>query len=417
MKIKFFTLGCKVNQYESQALKEEFGAYGFKITKKPADIYVINSCSVTRTADSDSRRLVLKAKKENPKAKIAVCGCWPQLNGEEIKKLGVDYIIGQDKKQSLVDIINGHKTGDKNIWSLKIDKFCNQRAFVKIQDGCNNFCSFCKVPFLRGRSLSRPKGEVLTEIGRLEIKHKEIVLCGVNLGLYGRDLLPQMSLYDLVNEILDRNKLARLRLSSLEPFLVDKNIIELFAHPKMCPHIHLPFQNGDNRILKEMNKKETVEMYEQIVASLRKINPQIAISCDIIVGFPGEDEASFDNTVNFLKKIAPMRTHIFTFSPREKTKFYGKTINSVVVKKRFTYLKNITDSLAVEYKRAFLGKTLNMVVEEIKSDYVCGYSENYIKIYTKSGRLPGEIVPVRIERIEKEKVFGVIPEKIKTNAS
>jgi len=411
MKVKFYTLGCKVNQYESQALQEEFKSYGFTITEKPADIYVINSCSVTAKADSNSRRLVLKAKKENPKAKVAVCGCWPQLNREEVKKIGVDYIIGQDKKQSLVDIINGQEKTNKDIWSLKINDFRNQRAFVKIQDGCDNFCSFCKVPYLRGRSVSRRALEVIHEIERLESTHKEIVLCGVNLGLYGKDLTPKTSLYNLAKDILSRNKLARLRLSSLEPFSVNKNITELFTHPKMCPHIHLPFQSGDNRILKEMNKKETVEMYEQIVESLREINPQIAISCDIIIGFPGEDEISFNNTVNFLKKIAPMRTHIFTFSPREKTPVYGKKINPIEIKKKFNSLKTLTDLLATKYKRAFLGKTLNMVIEEIKSDYVCGYSENYIKIYAKSRRLPGEIVPVRIERIEQEKVFGVITEK------
>jgi len=408
MKIKFYTLGCKVNQYESQAIEEEFKRRGFTITEEHADIYVINSCSVTAKADSDSRRLVLRIKKENPEAKVAVCGCWPQLNGEEVKKIGADYVIGQNKKQSLVDIIQGCEKTNKDIWSLKINNFKNQRAFVKIQDGCNNFCSFCKVPYVRGPSVSRSANEIINEIERLESAHKEIVLCGVNMGLYGKDLTPEMSLHNLVKGILSRNSLTRLRLSSLEPFSANKGIIELFAHPKMCPHIHLPFQNGDNRILKEMNKKETVEMYEQIVESLRKINPQIGISCDIIIGFPGEDETSFNNTVNFLKKISPMRTHIFTFSPREKTPLYGRKINPVMVKKRFSSLKTVTDLLALEYKKTFLGKTLNMIIEEIKSGYAFGYSENYIKLYAKSGRLPGEIVPVRIEKVEKDKVFGII---------
>ncbi|MCK9615460.1 MAG: tRNA (N(6)-L-threonylcarbamoyladenosine(37)-C(2))-methylthiotransferase MtaB [Candidatus Omnitrophica bacterium] len=410
MKVKFYTLGCKVNQYESQALQEEFSACGFTVTEELADIYVINSCSVTAKADSDSRRLVLKAKKENPKAKIAVCGCWPQLNADAAKKIGADYVVGQDRKQSLVDIIKGITAKPKDIWSLKINGFTNQRTFVKIQDGCNNFCSFCKVPFLRGGSISRPGNDVIKEIERLEIRHKEIVLCGVNLGAYGKDLLPETSLYDLLKTILHRNSLTRLRLSSLEPNSVDERIIGLFAHPKMCPHIHLPFQNGDNRVLKEMNKKETVEMYEQIAACLRKLNPKIAISCDIIVGFPGEDEASFNNTVNFLNKIKPMRTHIFTFSSREKTRFYGQKINPVKAKARFRHLKNITDSLAMEYKMAFLGKTLNLVVEEKKSGYLCGYTENYIKLHAKGEARPGEIITVQINKVDKDKAFGIIVE-------
>jgi len=408
MKIKFYTLGCKVNQYESEALQEELKAYGFTITEGPADIYIINSCSVTAKADSDSRRLVLRAKKENPKAKIAVCGCWPQLNSEEAKKAGADYVIGQDKKQFVADTIKGLKNPGKDIWALKINDFRNQRAFVKIQDGCNNFCSFCKVPHLRGRSISRPEAEVIDEIGRLESMHKEIVLCGVNMGLYGKDLMPKVTLYSLLSNILNRDKLTRLRLSSLEPCSVNKEIIGLFGHNKMCPHIHLPFQSGDNRILKEMNKKETVEMYEQIVDSLRKINPQIAVSCDIIIGFPGEDETSFNKTVNFLKRIAPMRTHIFTFSPREKTKFFGNKIDLNTAKKRFNHLKAVTNSLALKYKQAFIGKTLTVIAEEIKSGYVCGYSENYIKLYAKCEARPGEIISVRVSKIEKDKVFGVI---------
>jgi len=408
MKVKFYTLGCKVNQYESEALQEEFKAYGFTITEDLADIYIINSCSVTAKADSDSRRLVLRAKKENPKAKIAVCGCWPQLNSKEAKKAGADYVIGQDKKQFVADIIKGFKNPGKNIWSLKINDFKNQRAFIKIQDGCNNFCSFCKVPYLRGRSISRPEAEVIDEIGRLESIHKEIVLCGVNMGLYGKDLTPKVTLHELLSNILNRSKITRLRLSSLEPYSVNKEIIGLFGHNKMCPHIHLPFQSGDNRILKEMNKKETVEMYEQIVDSLREINPQIAVSCDIIIGFPGEDETSFNKTVNFLKKIAPMRTHIFTFSPREKTKFFGNKVDLNKVKKRFNHLKAVTDSLALKYKQAFIGKTLTLIAEETESGYVCGYSENYIKLYAKCGARPGEIISVRVNKIDKDKVFGVI---------
>ncbi len=227
------------------------------------------------------------------------------------------------------------------------------------------------------------------------------------MALYGKDLSPQTNLLSLLNEILGREELTRLRLSSLEPYSVDKKLIELFRHNKMCQHIHLPFQSGDNRILKEMNKKENIEMYEQIAKDLRKINPGIAISCDIIVDLPKEDETSFNNTVKFLKRIAPMRTHIFTFSPREKTRFYGTKINTEKIKKRFAQLKNITDYLALEYKKSFLGKTLNVIAEEARSGYICGYSENYLKIHVKSQAQPGEMLKVRIDRIDNDKIFGV----------
>jgi len=256
MRVKFFTLGCKVNQYESQALGEEFIKDGWEVTDRKADLYVINTCTVTHRADAKSKGTILRVRKENPKAKIAVCGCLAQLNYDFIKELDIDYIIPQDRKYNLVDIILGRKIRKRSIWDLRITDFFNHRAFVKIQDGCDNFCSFCKIPYLRGMSKSRDKKKIIEEIKRLLPKHKEIVLCGINIGFYGRDLYPKESLASLVSDILKIDNLGRIRFSSLEPYLLDDQLLSFFTNQKVCPHMHLPFQSGDAKILRLMNKKE-----------------------------------------------------------------------------------------------------------------------------------------------------------------
>ncbi|MBU2251534.1 MAG: tRNA (N(6)-L-threonylcarbamoyladenosine(37)-C(2))-methylthiotransferase MtaB, partial [Candidatus Omnitrophica bacterium] len=412
MRVKFLTLGCKVNQYETQGLKEKFLEFGFSETKAKADIYVINTCTVTHRADSKSRQLIRQAKKENPKAKIAVCGCLAQLNKAEVEKIGVDYIVPQDQKIFLPEIISGSldqpeaKAKNQDIWSFKITHFNNQRAFVKIQDGCDNFCSFCKIPYLRGPSRSRKAQEVIEECKIISQKHKEIVLCGVNLALWGRDFEPALSLSDLVAEILAIPGLGRLRLSSLEPRFVDKSLISLFADKKLCPHVHFPFQYGDNRILAAMNKKETVKLYEDKVRQLRKVASDIAISCDIIVGFPGEDDSSFNNTVKFLKTVKPMRMHVFTFSPREKTKFQGvKLTNQKEIKKRYECLQKMAEDFSLEYKQSFLGKTLQMIAEEKDKGSVCGYTENYLRASIKGDFSLGQIISVRIDKLKLDKTL------------
>lgn len=403
MKVKFITLGCKVNQYETQALSERFKSYGCEVVGRgrssaaPADLYVINTCSVTAKADSKSRELILKAKKENKLAKIAVVGCLPTHNKDYVAKLEVDYIVAHQDKQNLADIVFNQDKGDKNIWSLKINDFFNQRAFVKVQDGCDNFCSFCKVPHIRGRSISRAKKDIIEEIKRLSVNHREIVLCGINLGLWGRDFKDKLKLIDLVSEILSLKCLRRLRLSSLEPNLIGQGLVSLFNHPKMCQHVHLPFQSGDDKILKDMNKKETVDLYKALVRALRAINPMFAISCDIMVGFPHEEKSHFNNTYNFINEIKPMRTHIFTFSPREKTSLANiKPKNQKAVRANAAKLKDLAKELALNYQQQFIGKTLEMVAEERIAGYTVGYTENYLRVKVKQPLELGKIHPVKI---------------------
>ncbi|MFH1519011.1 MAG: tRNA (N(6)-L-threonylcarbamoyladenosine(37)-C(2))-methylthiotransferase MtaB [Candidatus Omnitrophota bacterium] len=415
MRVKFFTLGCKVNQYETQGLKEQFLHRGHKITEEKADLYIINTCTVTSRADSKSKDTILRAKKENPEAKIAVSGCLAQLNRDFIAELGVDYIISQDQKAFLPDIILGFPSSKK---AFKITRFSNHRAFVKVQDGCDNSCSFCKIPYLRGSSRSKTKAAAIAEIKKVCRRHKEIVLCGVNLGLWGRDLTPESTLGSLVKDLLKVSSLGRLRLSSLEPLFLNQELFSLLHHEKLCPHFHFPFQYGDDRILAEMNKKETVNLYQDKVFQIRKIRPEAAISCDIMVGFPTESEESFRNTVNFLTMIKPMRMHIFTFSPRENTRFSKVKIkDSKIIRQRYNFLRRLSSDFARNYKQKFLGKILNMVAEEENQGYISGHTENYIRVWIKDKISLGQIVPVAIEAIDGDKVFVSLARSKRNNAS
>jgi len=411
LKVKFYTLGCKVNQYETQALQEEFLSKGCSVASANADLCIINTCTVTRRADKKSREIILRAKRNNPNAKIAVCGCMASGDINSVK-LGVDYVIAQKEKQFVADIILDNPLKEKDIWALKIKDFSNHRAFIKIQDGCNNQCSFCKIPYVRGTSHSRPQKDILEEIKTISLFHKEIVLCGINLGLYGKDLTPSSSLYELLDKILALNLAIRIRLSSLEPALFDRRIFKQFYDKRLCPHLHFPFQSGDDKVLKAMNKKENVALYQGLVDKLREINPLFAISCDMMVGCPCEGKDNFESTVNFLNRIKPMRTHIFTFSPRENTAFYKKRlINRTIAEQRKEHLKKITDQLALEYKKKCLGKTWHMIAEEEKEGCICGYSQNYLKIYLKEKVALGQIYPVKAIDLEKDKVFAKLINK------
>lgn len=411
MKIKIHTLGCKVNQYESQAIAEQFNSLGYQQTSQAADLYIINTCTVTKTADQKVKKIIARVKKENPNAKIAASGCLAEANSTFLKKLNVDWIIPQKNKYNLVKIVLGSsekKIAPRDIWSLQIRGFNRKRAFVKIQDGCNLFCSFCKIPYLRPTPSSQKKEKIIQEIKRLSLKHQEIVLCGVNLALYGRDQTPKTKLSELCEKLLKLKSLGRLRLSSLQPLYIDDKLISLIKHPKMCSHFHLSFQYGEDRILKAMNKKERVEFYLKIVEKIRKVSPQAAISCDIMIGFPGEDEKSFDATVDFLKKIQPMRTHIFTFSPREKTPFAGyPPLKKNILKKRYVFLNKLTNDFSLKYSQSFLNKNLKIIAEEQKAGFTVGYTENYIKVNLKEQLEPGCLAKIKITEINKNnKVFA-----------
>ncbi|MBN2483664.1 MAG: tRNA (N(6)-L-threonylcarbamoyladenosine(37)-C(2))-methylthiotransferase MtaB [Candidatus Omnitrophica bacterium] len=407
LKVKFVTLGCKVNQYETQVLREDCARHGMDVTEEAADIYVINTCSVTHRADRKSRDAIVQARRENPNSKIAAVGCLAELNRDMLKRLDVEYILGQHEKYSLGNVLAGGEISEMSPWSFSVTSSGNHRAFVKVQDGCDNLCSFCKIPHLRGRSRSRPIDDIIAEIERIEEDHHEIVLCGVNLSLYGKDLSPAQDLSGLVACCLERKRLGRLRISSLESLYLDESLLRVLIHPRFCPHLHLCFQSGDDRVLRAMNKKETVSQYRDLIARARKVNPDVAISGDIIVGFPEEDEKSFKNTFDFLKEIKPMRLHIFRFSPREKTVFAGmRPGNGKKIKIRYTVLKAAAQRWSLEYSRRFENRRVDVITEGKNGDYFYGYSQHYVRVHFTGDARLGEITKVKVTQINQKGVFG-----------
>ena len=376
-----------------------------------ADFYIINTCTVTQNADLKSKEAVLRARKENPHAKIAACGCLAEFNQDFLKKLKVDFIIPQSKKGNFLALAGFKKVYRPPYIERTVASFFRQRVFVKIQDGCDNACTFCKIPYIRGKSRSKPHSVVLEEISRLGEKFKEIVLCGVNLGLWGRDFTSPLKLEDLLEAVLGIKGDFRLRLSSLEPNLISPKLISLFSNSRLCPHLHLPFQSGDDEILKLMNKKETTGLYYSLVEELRRSNPNFAISADIMVGFPYEKEDNFNNTLAFLEKVKPMRLHIFRFSPRDKTPLAkAKQFSADIVSKRYKILSRLKEKFSFDYRRRFLGKNLEVVLEEEKGGYFLGYSENYIrvKIPSQKSLTSGEWARVKVKKVTLTDTLGEI---------
>ncbi|MCD6539879.1 MAG: tRNA (N(6)-L-threonylcarbamoyladenosine(37)-C(2))-methylthiotransferase MtaB [Candidatus Omnitrophica bacterium] len=413
MKIKFITLGCKVNQYETQSLREIFLAKGFEETFAKADFYFINTCSVTHSADRKSIKYIRKAKRENPQAKILVTGCLAEKDKELIEKEKVDYIVPQSQKYKIPSILNlENKLNLENNLSLKITDFYLNRAFVKIQDGCDNFCSFCKIRLIRGKSKSRPAEEVVREVKfLLEKGFKEIVLCGINLGSYnyqGKDLI---SLLKLLVKI---KSLGRLRLSSIEPQYVSKELLNLISSTeKICPHLHIPFQSGSDKILKLMNKKVKSSFYRELVSKIKKIIPDCGISADFIIGFPYEEEDDFKKTIRLIEEINPVRSHIFPYSERRQTpSFKFPKISSRIVRERKEIAIQVGEEASFRFRKSQEKKRFKVVLEENpKKGYSRGYTENYIRVLLK-GAFPSKgicsksLIPIVIDKVTSKITYA-----------
>ncbi|UCB57492.1 MAG: tRNA (N(6)-L-threonylcarbamoyladenosine(37)-C(2))-methylthiotransferase MtaB [Candidatus Omnitrophota bacterium] len=394
--VKFYTLGCKVNQYETQGLRELLLEAAFKEEKgKKADIYIVNTCTVTDEADRDSRRLIRGAFRLNPESRIIVTGCY--ANEVPLDILGMSdkiHILPNQQKHRIIDFLSStnyelRTTNNGKFTPLKISDFKgHERAFVKIQDGCSNFCSYCKVPLVRGVSRSRPQKEIIAECKRLVKRgFKEIVLTGICLGAYRyRDIELAQALEALENIKGE----FRLRLSSIEPNLISNKLIEIMANSKrICPHLHIPLQSGDNNILKKMNRRYSIKDYLSLITKLNKKIKNIAITTDVLVGFPQEKEKNFRNTMRALKEICPLRTHVFSFSPRAKTAAFNLEghIEKEVVKARADLLKKVASACSYKFRKRFLGKRLEVLIEsqrDKKSSSFCGYSENYIRIIVEN---------------------------------
>lgn len=398
--VKFFTVGCKVNQYDTQAIRERFLNSGFKELENhlPADTYVINTCTVTLRADADSLNLIRRAKRENPQAKLIVTGCLAQLDADKIKEISRRISILKDKDKNSITYFKGHT-----------------RAFLKIQDGCNNFCSYCRVPLARGRSRSRPLDEIAKEAAQL-VKNgfKEIVLAGICLGSYGKDLKPRLNLIDAIEALEKIKGLLRIRLSSIEARDVSDGLIQKIAKSqKLCRHLHIPLQSGDDEILKKMNRNYSGQDFLGLIQKIKKQVPKIAITTDALVGFPGETENNFHNTLNAIKKILPLKVHIFPYSKREGTavfQYYQDEINPMIIKKRVFRLANIGEECSLNYKRQFLGKAMTVLIEgrcKENLDFWQGYTDNYMQIKVKSGKdLKNKFISLRLKQIDKNFILA-----------
>ena len=397
--VKFLTVGCKVNQYDTQVIREQFLNLGFKELENhlPADTYVINTCTVTHRADSDSLNLIRRAKRENPRAKIIVTGCLTELDKDKIKKVDSEVVIVK-KKINGISYFKGHT-----------------RAFLKIQDGCNNFCSYCKVFLVRGRSQSRPLEQILPEaVNLVKNGFKEIVLSGICLGSYGKDLEPKISLVDVINALENIGALLRIRLSSIEAGDVSEELIHKIAQSKkVCRHLHIPIQSGDDEILKRMNRNYCRREYLNLIQKIKQQIPQIAITTDVLVGFPTETEIHFQNTLSLVKEICPIKVHIFPYSRRKGTPAadnFQDEVNPVVIKERILRLKNIARNCALIYKKQFLNQKMEVLIEgrsKENPDFWLGFTDNYIQVRIESEKdLKNQLITLQLKKINKDCMIG-----------
>ncbi len=390
-----FNLGCKVNQYECDVICDNLKNKGYQISQElePADIYVINTCAVTAEAEKKSRQAIARCRALNASAKILVVGCASQKNPQSFIKDNVTYISGVAGKFSIDSHLNS-EIQDIDIKELptvyedgELDSAYRTRSYIKIQDGCNNFCSYCIIPYLRGRSRSRRKEEIVKEIAKLSGFVQEIVLTGIDLMAYGLDI--GYDLRTLIEELEVFN--LRIRLGSLYAERITSDLLEsLKKLKKFCPHFHLSMQSGDDGVLKSMNRHYTASVYKEKIDLIKEFFPDATITTDIIVGFPTETEEAFINTCNFVQEVKFSDIHIFPYSAREGTRAAKlPQIDKEIVKTRKKILSNIKKDLVKKHLADNLGKAHEVLLEEKVGEYYVGHTRNYIKVYLKEN---GEIV-------------------------
>ena len=418
--VAFHTLGCKVNTYESNAMLKIFNEAGYQEVdfKQVADVYVINTCTVTNTGDSKSRQMIRKAIRKNPKATICVVGCYSQTAPEEIEKIeGVGVVLGTQYRSDIVKYVDEHlETGEMvikvdNVMNLRkfedlnIDRFKNTRAFLKIQDGCNNFCTYCIIPYARGRVRSRQKESVLNQAQRLvDNGYVEIVLTGIHTAGYGEDL-DDYSFYELLVDLVKIKGLKRLRISSIETSQISDEIIDLIGSNEIIvDHLHVPLQAGSDATLKRMNRKYTTAEYLEKINKIRSYLPNIAFTTDVIVGFPGETDEEFEETYNFIKQVNYSELHVFPYSPRKNTPAakMKDQVNDQIKHERANRLLQLSKELNHEFALKQIGKTLKVLFEKRDGEYLIGHAGDYLKVKVKTAdNLIGEIVTNKIDKYDE----------------
>ena len=415
MKFLINTLGCKVNTYESNVIRDIFLNEGYEESNSNVDIAVINTCTVTNTSDSKSLKVIKHTIKNNPNAIVIVCGCFSQINPDRLKDMeGVSIVLGNYNKSKIMDYINQYKKDKKQIIDvrelndekfecMKLNNFNKTRAFVKIEDGCENFCSYCIIPYSRGKVRSKLMEDVLDEVNTLVNNgHREIVLTGIHTGHYGADI-EEYDFSDLLNEICKIKGLERLRISSIEITELDDKFLETLKNNKIIvDHMHIPLQSGCDKTLKEMNRKYDVAYFKDKIKKIRSIRPNISITTDVIVGFPNETEDDFNTTVNTIKEIKFTKLHVFPFSVRKGTvaETMENQIDEKIKKERVHILMNISKELELDYMNKFVGCEVEFIPEVSKDGYIIGHTGNYLQIKSKIKSNGHETIKTTIKSIE-----------------
>ncbi len=401
--IAFYTLGCKVNNYETEAIKELFKQSGYEIVSfnEIADVYIINTCTVTNTGDKKSRQMIRRAIRRNPNAVICVTGCYAQTKPNEIASIeGVDVIIGTNGRENIVEIVNEFRENRKPITYVKnlfkdakfenlavINYESRTRANIKIQEGCQNFCTYCIIPFARGKMRSKDKNSVISEVQNLvDHGHLEIILTGIHTGGYGVDL-KDYDLGDLIVDIEEQVKgIKRLRISSIEISELDEKMMNVMKKSKiLANHLHVPLQSGSDSVLERMNRKYTTNEYRKKINEIRAIFPDIALTTDVIVGFPGETEEEYRETYDFIEEISFSELHVFPYSKRSGTRAANMPshVPKLIKSTRVNELLTLSSQLAQKYVSQFQNKYLDVIFEEVNeedSKYIVGHASNYVKI-------------------------------------
>lgn len=428
-KIAFCTLGCKVNQYETNAMEEKFIKSGYEIVsfEEIADIYVINTCTVTNMSDKKSRQMIRKAKQFNPSAVVVAVGCYAQVSKEKLEEIEeLDLILGNNEKKEIVEYVEQYKN-DKLIHledvmhqkefvdfgtTVHMEK---TRAVIKVQDGCDRFCSYCIIPYARGRVRSRKLESVIEEIKALAgTSVKEVVITGIHVASYGKDLKEDITLIDLLEKINKIEGIERIRLGSLEPMIINEAFLERLSKlEKICHHFHLSLQSGCNETLQRMNRKYRVEEFENVVTLLRKTYSDVILTTDIIVGFPGETEEEFNKTYEFLKKINFYKMHIFKYSRRKGTKAdqMPTQVPPQVQEERSKKLLSLSDKNQERYNRQYIGKIVEVLFEEKQGEYIKGHTGNYLVVNVKNDEIEkyhNKICKVKIEECFGEELIGKV---------
>ena len=430
LKISLITLGCKTNQTDAASLAAELAARGYEIasSKEEADAFVIHTCTVTRKSDYQARQVIRQAAARNPQAQIVVTGCYAQVSPEAIRDIaGVDYVVQAGARNRIPEILfPGEKQKNARLLSSEAEPAApfveerlplfaeRTRAFLKVQDGCNAFCSYCIVPRARGRNRSLPVERAVAKAKELGSSgFREIILTGIHLGAYGEDLQPPGSLPDLLRALETAVETPRIRLSSIEPGEFTPSLVEFLSRSKkVCPHLHVPLQSGDDDVLRRMNRGYSRAFFEDLILRLGRAIPDLGVGVDVIGGFPGEDERAFVNTCDLISRLPIAYLHVFPFSKREGTPAacFPDQVRGEVIKARCAALREQGDRKRGEFCRAYLGRKLTVLIEgkrDRQTGLLKGFSRNYIPVLAEGdATLMNQEVEVEVTEVRGNKVFG-----------